>query len=66
MTADERGKYIAAQTSERETLSAELAEKVSLRDKFLREHEAEEIKKAGANRDSFDLSVSKTLREQIK
>ncbi|MDR1242980.1 MAG: VWA domain-containing protein [Deltaproteobacteria bacterium] len=64
MTAEERDKYIAGKAAEREVLARELAEKVSQRDKFVREREAEEIKKTGA--DSFDTNVSKTLREQIK
>jgi hypothetical protein len=64
MPANERGRYIVAQMAERETLSRELAEKLSLRDTFILEHEAEELKKTGG--DSFDLRVSETLREQIK
>ena len=65
MPPAERENYIAKQSAERETLSAELKELVLNRDAFIREKEAEQAASGGAT-DSFDQSVAKTLKKQIK
>jgi hypothetical protein len=62
ISADERSRYIAEQTAERESLSKELSEKVSQRDRYVFEKEKEAVKTG----DSFDVNVSNTLRKQVK
>lgn len=62
MSVDERKAYLTAQNEKRAAISKALAEKVKQRDAYILENEAKATKGAG---DSFDRSVSETLKKQI-
>ncbi len=64
MSEKEREDYVNKQSAEREKLSNDLKELIKKRDKYVAEEQAKQ--KAGKPADSFDESVSGTLKKQIK
>lgn len=66
MTPAERETFVAEQARKRDDLARQLADKVKLRDNYVKEQEAAKVAGGSAEADSFDQAVSKTLRKQIK
>jgi hypothetical protein len=62
MNQDERKAYVVEQTEKRAELSKQLAEQNSLRDTYIA---AEKAKTQAGPADSFDASVSETLKKQM-
>ena len=65
MTPDEKKAFIETQTTKREALAKQLAEKAKQRDDYVKDQEAKTAT-MGAKEDSFDKAVSETLRKQVK
>lgn len=64
MSAEERAAYVDKQAADRERLSAELKQLVMERDTYIREQE--KTKEKEVKGDSFDRSVSETLKKQLR
>ncbi|MBL8590535.1 MAG: VWA domain-containing protein [Methylobacteriaceae bacterium] len=66
LDAQARRAYLDRREAERAELSKKMAELVARRDAFTREKREAMLRAPGARKDSFDATVSETLRAQIR